>query len=94
MSDPVNLLVPTDERFRAIGPELAGKYCLAQGGSETDAASVTEAVTQAFNDVSSQAGADSNVAMDLRTPDGHVEVALSCGGRSSLVSYPLPASKG
>ena len=36
MSDTVNLLVPADERFRAIGPNLAGKFCAAQGGSEAD----------------------------------------------------------
>lgn len=94
MSDPVNLRIPTDARFRAIGPELAGKFCLAQGGTEADAASVVEAVTRALDDVSAGADAHETLALDFRSPEGSVEVALRCCGRSSLVTHPLPAPKG
>jgi hypothetical protein len=94
MSDLVHLLIPTDERFRAIGPELAGKFCLAEGGTDADAASLSEAVTKALNDLSGQAESGSSVAMDFRTPEHTVEVTLSCCGRSSLITHPLPAPKG
>lgn len=93
MSDLVNLLVPTDERFRGIGPDLAGKFCLAQGGSEADAAALTDAVTRAFDEVSAPAGAAASVALTFRVPDGHVEVALQCDDRQSVVSHPLPSAR-
>lgn len=94
MSDPVNLLVPMDARFRAIGPELAGKYCAALGGSEADAVSVASAVTRAVDDFAATAGTTDDVAMDFRAPAGQVEVTLRCGGRSAVVTHPLPAPKG
>jgi hypothetical protein len=93
MSDPVTLLVPTDERFRAIGPDLAGKYCVAQGGSEGDGASVTDAVTTAVNDLASTATDGAGVTMDMRTVPGHVEVTLRCCGRSSVVTHAVPSTR-
>ena len=93
MSDPVTLLVPTDERFRAIGPELAAKYCLAQGGSDYDGTSVAEAVTTAVNDLASTATGGSGVTMDMRTVPGNVEVTLRCCGRSSVVTHALPSTR-
>lgn len=93
MSDPVNLIVPLDARFRAIGPDLAGKYCAAVGGSDADAASVTSAVTRAVDGFVS-AGTPGDIAMSFRAPAGQVEVTLRCGGRSEVVTHPLPAPKG
>ncbi len=87
MSDTVNLLVPADERFRAIGPDLAGRFCVAQGGSEADAAAVSAAVTQAVTDLATDAGAE--LTIDFRTRDGQVEVTVHCGGRSSVVTQAV-----
>lgn len=86
MSDPVTLLVPTDERFRAIGPELAGKFCLAHGGTEAEAAALSEAVTQAVESLAGPPGEQGDCEMDFQHPDGHVEVTVRCGGRSSVVT--------
>lgn len=94
MSDPVQLLVPLDARFRAIGPELAGKYCAAQGGSEADVASVTTAVTEAVDAMSATAGDVDAVTMDFQTPNGQVEVTVRCGDQSAVVTRRLPAPKG
>lgn len=91
MSDTVNLLVPADERFRAIGPDLAGKFCVAQGGSEADGASVSAAVTQAVSDLATDATGE--VSMDFRAEGGQVEVTVQCGGRSSVVTHAVPAPR-
>ena len=88
MSDPVTLLVPTDERFRAIGPELAGKFCLANGGTDADAAALSDAVTQAIETLAGPQGGSAELHMDFQHPDGHVEVTVRCGERSSVVTTP------
>jgi len=93
MSDPVTLLVPTDERFRGIGPELAAKYCLAQGGTDVDGASVTDAVTTAVNDLAATADQGADVTLDMRTVPGHMEVTLRCSGRSTVVTHALPPTR-
>ncbi|MBM3750951.1 MAG: hypothetical protein FJW21_07185 [Acidimicrobiia bacterium] len=94
MLDPVQLLVPIDARFRAIGPELAGKYCAAQGGSEADVASVATAVTDAVEAMSATARDVDAVTMNFQTPSGQVEVTVRCGGQSAVVTRRLPAPKG
>jgi len=91
MSDTVNLLVPADGRFRAIGPDLAGKFCAAQGGSEADVASVAAAVTQAVRDLAPDDTGE--VAMDFRTQAGQVEVTVHCGDRSTVVTQALPTPR-
>jgi hypothetical protein len=91
MSDTVNLLVPADGRFRAIGPDLAGKFCVAQGGSEADAASISAAVTQAVSDLATDA--DAELTIDFRTHAGQVEVTVQCGGRSSVVTQAVPTPR-
>lgn len=91
MSDTVNLLVPADGRFRAIGPDLAGKFCAAQGGSDADAASVAAAVTQAVTDLAPDDTGE--VTMDFRTQAGQVEVTVQCGDRSTVVTQALPTPR-
>ena len=94
MSDPVQLMVPLDAQFRAIGPELAGKYCAAQGGSEADVVSVATAVTDAVEALSATAGAVDALTMDFQTPNGQVEVTVRCGDQSSVVTHRLPTPRG
>lgn len=92
MSDTVNLLVPADGRFRAIGPELAGKFCVAQGGSEADGASLSAAVTKAVSDIAGPSAGD--VSLDFRADAGQVEVTITCDGRSSVVTQAVPTPRG
>lgn len=91
MSDTVNLLVPADERFRAIGPDLAGRFCVAQGGSEADAASVSASVARAVSALATDETAD--VSMDFKVEAGQVEVTVQCGGRSSVVTQAVPTPR-
>lgn len=92
MSDSVQLLVPMDARFRAIGPELAGKFCAAHGGSDQDVASVTGAVTEAVDAFVTAAGAAETVSLALDVPNGQVEVTLRCGDQSAVVTQALPST--
>ena len=48
MADPVNLIVPADERFRNLAPEVGGRYVVAAGGSESDASALVGALTEAI----------------------------------------------
>ena len=93
MFDPVNLLVPADERFRTLGPEVGGRYVVAAGGSEEDANQVMAALTAAVDVAAADAGAGGGVELDFRAPDGVVEVTIRCSGRSSVITHPLPTPK-
>lgn len=90
MSDPVLLRVPLDARFRAVGPEVASAFCVAQGGSNADGAALGEAVAATMATWAADAGADADVTMRLDRPDGRVEITIACGSRSSVLSHPLP----
>lgn len=91
MSDTVQLLVPADGRFREIVAELAGKFCLAQGGSETDAVAVSASVSTVVRDlITGNAG---DISVDLRAEAGMVEVTVRYGGRASVVTQSLSASR-
>ncbi len=92
MADPVNLIVPADERFRALGPEVCAKYVVAAGGSAADAGSLKDALVDAVATVTRGASAVDGVEWDLRSPGGIVEVTVRCLGKSSVVSHALSAS--
>ena len=96
MTDSVNLLVPADERFRSLGPEVGGRYVVAAGGSEADAGVVVDALALAVGALIAQAEECTGVELNFRTPsgpDGVVEVTVLCEGKSSVVTHPLPATK-
>lgn len=92
MSDPVNLIVPADERFRSLGPELCGKYVVAAGGSEADAGTMVDAMQAAVATVTAGASGADGVEWDFRSPAGVVEVTVRCLGKSSVVTQSLSAS--
>lgn len=94
MSDAVNLVVPADERFRALGAEVGGRYVVAAGGSEADAGTLASALTAAVDEVAAGAGLGAGVELDFRSPNGAVEVTVRCHGKSSVITHPLPASQG
>ena len=93
MADSVNLVVPVDARFRGLGPEVAGRYVVAAGGSETDAAAIVDALAAAIGELTGDGPADGGgVELELRAPGNAVEVTVRCQGKSSVVTHPLPAT--
>ena len=100
MTDPVNLILPADARFRSLAPEVGGRYVVAAGGSEADAAVVSEALKTAIDALTAGAADDASMELKFRTPAGPngaseagIEVTVKCQGKSSVVTHPLPAAK-
>lgn len=93
MVDPVRLLVPRDERFRDVGPELAARYYMAAGGTDTEAPSVQQAVADAVRDAAAAPQASDQMTLDLSASGQAVEVTLRCGDHTSVVTRALPADR-
>ncbi len=100
MTDTVNLLLPADARFQGLAPDVGGRYVVAAGGSEADAAAVVEALKAAIDALAAGAADDAGVELKFRgpggpdgAPDGAIEVTVLCAGKSSVVTHPLPAAK-
>jgi hypothetical protein len=99
MADPVTLILPADARFRSLAPDVGGRYVVAAGGSEADAAAVVEALKTAVDALTAGAADDAGVELAFRTPagsgasEGGIEVTVQCEGQSSVVTHPLPAAK-
>lgn len=94
MADPVNLIVPADERFRGLAPEVGGRYVVASGGSEADATALAGALTEAIGALTAGPLADdAGLELDFRSPGSAVEITVRCGGKSSVVTHPLPAAR-
>ena len=94
MADPVNLIVPADERFRNLAPEVGGRYVVAAGGSEADASALVGVLTDAIDALTAGALADdAGLELDFRSPGSAVEITVRCGGKSSVVTHPLPAAR-
>lgn len=95
MTDLVNLIVPADARFRGIAPDVGGRYVVAAGGSEADASAVVEALTAAVDSLTAGAANDQDVELIFRAPAGPsgIEVTVTCQGKSSVVTHPLPAAR-
>lgn len=93
MTDPVNLTIPADARFRGLAPDVGGRYVVAAGGSEADAGVVVGALNAAIDALTAEAANGAGVELSFRSPDGAVEVTVQCNGKSSVVTHPLPAAK-
>lgn len=96
MTDPVNLLIPADPRFRGLAPDVGGRYVVAAGGSEADAGVVVDALSAAIDALTAAAAEGAGVELNFRTPagsDGVVEVTVQCDGKSSVVTHPLSTAK-
>lgn len=96
MTDPVNLLIPADPRFRGLAPDVGGRYVVAAGGSETDAGVVVDALTAAIDGLTAGSAEGAGVELSFRTPagsDGVVEITVQCEGKSSVVTHPLSTAK-
>jgi hypothetical protein len=93
MPEPFTLTVPTDPRYRVLGPEVASKYAELVGGSETGGAGLAEALSEAIAVVARGAAPGAHVQLAFRpTPEG-VEVRLTCGTHSTVVRHQIPARK-
>jgi len=93
MNDVVTLLVPTEERYRAIVPDIARKYVEIAGGSAADADAVVDRLHGALTQLAGAASGDSEIALVFQIDQGAVEFVVQCGGRSVTVTQPLPARK-
>ena len=93
MPDAFSLLVPLAAPYRALAPELAGRYAELAGGSTDAAAALASAVSAAIDRVA--AGADVTAGVELAfTPEpAGIRVDLTCGPRSETVDVAIPAAK-
>jgi hypothetical protein len=92
MPDAFSLRVPLATPYRALAPELAGRYAELAGGSTDAAAALSSAVTAAIDRVA--AGADATAGVDLAfTPEAAgIRVELTCGPRTESVDVAIPAA--
>jgi hypothetical protein len=90
---PFSLSVPLDSNYRAIAPDVAGKYAELLGGGPNDSEGLAAAVSGALDSLA--AGAKPGAHVDLtfrRDPEG-ISIEVRCGDRSSVVKHLLPAAK-
>jgi len=93
MSVPFNFHVPSDDRYRVLGPALAAKYVELAGGSAADAAQLETLLSRAMAQLAPSAnGADFDLS--FRIASHAVEVTVRHGGHSTVVRHPIPAPKG
>jgi len=85
--------VPTDPRYRVLGPEVASKYAELVGGSETDGAGLSLALTEALAAVARGASPGAHVELAFRPTSEGIEVRLTCGTHHTVVSHRIPARK-
>jgi hypothetical protein len=93
MHEAVTLLVPIDERYRAIVPDIARKYVEIAGGSPSDVESIVDRLHGAIAQLTTAAAGESQIALVFQVDQGSVEFVVQCGGQSLTVTQPLPARK-
>jgi hypothetical protein len=93
MSEPFTLTVPTDPRYRVLGPEVASKYAELAGGSETDGAGLADVLNDALAEVSKEAAPGAHVDLAFQPTSDGIEVRLTCGTHSSVLRHRIPARK-
>jgi len=93
MPEAFTMTVSVDERYRVLAPEVAGKYASLLGGTDADGEALAAALADAVARLVDDADATEVIDLEFR-PDGNgVEVHLTCGDRSTVVSHTLLASK-
>jgi len=90
MSDPLTLTVPTDARYRILGPEIAAKYVELVGGTAADGQALADAVSRALADLGAQSADDAHADLMFRGHPASIEVTVSCGSHTVVVTHPLP----
>lgn len=93
MGDAFSMQIPLEPAYRALVPEVAGRYAELLGGSAADAAALSGAVEAAMARLA--ASFDPHTAVDLRfRPNGAgVHVELSCADRHETVTVPIALAK-
>ena len=92
MSESIALVVPAGSRYRALAPEVAGKYAELVGGSAAEARALAATVSEAVARLQA-ADPETPIELTLTTDAGGIAIALRCGGRSAALKQPIPARK-
>jgi hypothetical protein len=93
MNELVTLLVPVEERYRAMVPDVARKYVELAGGSTSDAESIVDRLQAALAQLAAAAAGDAQITLACQVREGSVEIVAECGERSMTVTQALPARK-
>jgi len=94
MSYPFTLTVPVDARYRTLGPEVAGRYVELMGGSASEGRALGAALAAELDKLAAADGDEAGVLLSFLPGASGVRVTLRRGGHSSVITHPLPASKG
>lgn len=93
MADTFKLHLPADTAYRTLVPEVAGRYAELSGGSASDAAALTEAVTSAVERVITQAGSQANLDLHFQPDASGVRVDVNSNGHKESVRIRIPVAR-
>ena len=91
MSDPVTLLMPSEERFRQLAADVARKFIQIAGGSATDGTGLGGEVQAAIERLAADRGAGADVELGFKVAAAGIEIHLRCGTSSAVVTKAVPA---
>ncbi len=94
MQEPFTLLIPADPRFRALAPDIAGRYAELAGGARDGVSAAVAAAVEAI--AKSGAGA-AEIHLTFRPSAlppaqggaGAIDVDLRCGAATRTITCPL-----
>jgi len=87
MPHPFALHVPADDRYRALAPEVAGKYVELVGGTAADGRALGEALLGALRGIVNSHADVVELQFELRA--GSVHVSLRSGDRTTVVQHAV-----
>ena len=93
MADSFKLHLPADAAYRTLVPEVAGRYAELSGGSSTDAAALTEAVSSAVERVLRDAGPHANVDLFFQPDDSGLRVDVNSNRHKELVRIRIHVAR-
>ncbi len=95
MKEPFTLVIPAEARFRALAPDIAGRYAELAGAARDDvSAAVAAAVEAIARDAAGNGAAEIHLTFrrSLRQAQGGagaIEVDLRCGAATRTITCPL-----
>jgi hypothetical protein len=90
MADAFKLQVPIDATYRALLPDLIGRYAELSGGSAADGQVLAGAIAAAIDRLAPKVGPDASLDLAFRPNGAGVQVDLSCGDLRESVSVAMP----
>lgn len=84
--------MPADPAFRAIAAEAAGKYGESLGLPEPDAGALTASAREAV-DAAAGASSEGTVSIGVSREGDSLELTVTGGGRSAMLSRSLAGAK-